>query len=682
MKKAGKAKNKASMATAVIGVIVLLLAIFGIVVSAIGYFTFSNSMKMEYETTTYHIADTAAQLINGDHIQDYLDGREMEEYRNTKTLLDGYCRKINVSLVYVIQVDRSDYGRFVSVFNSINNGLDNSNYTEWELGYRRDTTNDEYRAKYKALYEQTTFHETIYRMNPTDGSHPHITTMVPIKDMYNLTTCILCIQRPASEIRNVTRPYLIIVAASTLLLMLLVVSFLASYMRRQFVRPIRKVAGEAVRFAKDNEKGEPLEGISKLREIDDLAVSIDTMETDMVRYIEEMTTATAEKERMGTELSLASTIQENSLPNSFPAFPDRDEFDIYAVMDPARQVGGDFYNFFLIDEDHLGLVIGDVSGKGVPAALFMMVSNILVTITTERGGTPAEILSFVNDRLCWHNTAEMFVTIWLGILEISTGRIIAANAGHEYPAVESDGKFSILKDPHGFVAGGMSGIKYKDYEIRLNPGDKLFLYTDGVPEATDTENRLFGVDRMLDALNEEPEAGPEKLLGNIRKAVDGFVKEAEQFDDLTMLCLEYRGKESMKAENELEIEAVRENLPEVLAFVDQKLEGTECSPKAAMQIDIAVEEIFVNIADYAYKPDTGKAVVRTEVSEDPVTVTITFIDGGVPYDPTAKEDPDVSLSAEERQIGGLGIFMTKKSMDEISYEYKDGKNILTLKKHL
>ncbi len=552
MKKAGKArtKTKASMATAVIGVIVLLLAIFGIVVSAIGYFTFSNSMKMEYETTTYHIADTAAQLINGDHIQDYLDGREMEEYRNTKTLLDGYCRKINVSLVYVIQVDRSDYGRFVSVFNSINNGLDNSNYTEWELGYRRDTTNDEYRAKYKALYEQTTFHETIYRMNPTDGSHPHITTMVPIKDMYNLTTCILCIQRPASEIRNVTRPYLIIVAASTLLLMLLVVSFLASYMRRQFVRPIRKVAGEAVRFAKDNEKGEPLEGISKLREIDDLAVSIDTMETDMVRYIEEMTTATAEKERMGTELSLASTIQENSLPNNFPAFPDRDEFDIYAVMNPARQVGGDFYNFFLIDEDHLGLVMADVSGKGVPAALFMVIAKTLIKNRAMMGDSPSAILENVNNQLCEGNDAMLFVTVWIGILTISTGKGLAANAGHEHPVLKrAGGRYELVEYRHSPAVATLEGIRFREHEFELNPGDMLFVYTDGVPEATNSENQLFGNERMLEALNRNPEESPAEVLHSVREAVDGFVMDAPQFDDITMLCLKYYGPKGQQKED-------------------------------------------------------------------------------------------------------------------------------------
>jgi sigma-B regulation protein RsbU (phosphoserine phosphatase) len=262
----------------------------------------------------------------------------------------------------------------------------------------------------------------------------------------------------------------------------------------------------------------------------------------MVSYVENLTTFTADKERIVTELSLAGKIQEASIPNEFPAFPDREDFDIFCAMDPAREVGGDFYNFYFVDDDHLALVIGDVSGKGIPAALFMMVTNILISDRTRMGGNPAEILRFLNQEICAHNEAEMFVTVWLGILELSTGRLIAANAGHEYPAIrQPDGGFTLYKDPHGLVVGGMDGTKYKDYELRMEPGSKLFVYTDGVPEATDAENRLFGTDRMLEALNRRAEAAPEQILKNVREAVDGFVKDAEQFDDLTMLCLEYKG---------------------------------------------------------------------------------------------------------------------------------------------
>ena len=211
-------------------------------------------------------------------------------------------------------------------------------------------------------------------------------------------------------------------------------------------------------------------------------------------------------------------------------------------MDPAREVGGDFYDFFLVDDDHLCMVMADVSGKGVPAALFMMASRIILASNAKQGKSPAQILTDTNATICQNNREEMFVTVWLGILEISTGRLIAANAGHEYPVLmEPGGQFELIKDKHGFVIGGMDGVRYKEYELQLQPGSRLFLYTDGVPEATNAENELFGTDRMLAALNENNAAAAEEMLKNVRKAVDGFVKEAEQFDDLTMLGLEYIG---------------------------------------------------------------------------------------------------------------------------------------------
>ena len=273
-----------------------------------------------------------------------------------------------------------------------------------------------------------------------------------------------------------------------------------------------------------------------------LAGNVKSMADGVASYMTNLKAATSERERIGTELSLAARIQENMLPNVFPAFPERPEFDIYAVMDPAKEVGGDFYDFFLIDESHLALVIADVSGKGVPAALFMMISKILVQNAAMAALSPAEVLRAVNNQICANNREEMFITVWFGILDTATGKITAANAGHEYPALmTSGGAFELLKDRHGFVIGGMEDIRYRDYELSLTPGSKLFLYTDGVPEATNAENELFGTDRMLRALNEQPSAAPEKILKNVRRAVDGFVKDAEQFDDLTMLCVEYKG---------------------------------------------------------------------------------------------------------------------------------------------
>ncbi|MBP5349865.1 MAG: serine/threonine-protein phosphatase [Clostridia bacterium] len=251
-----------------------------------------------------------------------------------------------------------------------------------------------------------------------------------------------------------------------------------------------------------------------------------------------------ETARISTELNLATRIQADMVPNIYPAFPDRREFDVYATMDPAKEVGGDFYDFFLVDDDHLCLVMADVSGKGVPAALFMMASKIILANNAMIGKSPAQILTDTNAAICSHTREEMFVTVWLGILEISTGKRVAANAGHEYPVIKhGDGSFELLRDKHGFVIGGMAGMKYKEYELTLEPGSKLFLYTDGVPEATDAENNMFGADRMLEALNEEKEGTTVDILKHVRASVDGFVNGAEQFDDLTMLCMEYRGPE-------------------------------------------------------------------------------------------------------------------------------------------
>lgn len=251
----------------------------------------------------------------------------------------------------------------------------------------------------------------------------------------------------------------------------------------------------------------------------------------------------AERERISHELDMASRIQVSMLPNKFPPFPERDEFEIYATMDPAREVGGDFYDFFFVDDDHLCLIIADVSGKGVPASLYMMISKVILEIYTDLGNSPAEIMESVNKRLIKNNTSDMFVTVWLGILEISSGRMKVANAGHEYPAIKKKGgTFEIYKDSHGIILGGMEDIKYSEYELDMMPGDMIFVYTDGVPEARNTDKEMFGIERMLQALNTDPGAGPEDLLGIVRKAVDGFSDDEEQFDDLTMLCLKYKGK--------------------------------------------------------------------------------------------------------------------------------------------
>jgi serine phosphatase RsbU (regulator of sigma subunit) len=254
-------------------------------------------------------------------------------------------------------------------------------------------------------------------------------------------------------------------------------------------------------------------------------------------------------ERITAELSLATRIQANSLPKVFPPFPDRKEFDLYASMTPAKEVGGDLYDFFLIDDDHLCLVIGDVSGKGIPAALFMMVASSLIYHAAMKETSPAKVLTLVNEQICSRNPEEMFVTVWLAVLEISTGRLTATSAGHEYPALKKAGEsFELFKDRHGVAVGAMDGVRYREYTIDLEPGAKIFVYTDGVAEATNSNEELFGTDRMIAALRNGENGTPQDVLKAVKAGVDEFVGKAPQFDDLTMLCLQYMGPEKTQKE--------------------------------------------------------------------------------------------------------------------------------------
>lgn len=660
----------------IVGSVMVLLLVFSILVSAVGYISFTEAFKSEYAATTWHMADTAALLVKGDEIDDYLaNGGDSDSYRQTKQYLDAYCLKMNVSLIYVIKVDTSDYGSFTSIFNAVG---ENTPYTEWELGYQRETTNDEYAETYRALYSGESSYGTIYRTTKLNGAPPHITTLVPVKNTAGDVVSLLCIQRPMEALTASRRPYLITIAFSTIMLMLLAAIAATFYIRRQFVKPIRRVMDEAQRFAAENRPGEKLgENISRIEDIAALASSIDTMEEEMLQYIDNLTSVTAEKERITTELSLAASIQMDSVPHTFPAFPEREDFDIFASMTPAKEVGGDFYDYFLIDDDHLAMVIADVAGKGIPAALFMMVTKILVSEGARLGVSPAEVLTFVNKRICEHNREEMFVSVWLGILELSTGKLLSANAGHEYPAVmRKDGKFELYKAKHGLVIGAMETVRYENVEMRLNPGDKLFLYTDGVPEATDSEKHLFGLDNMLRSLNRCRSKSPQRIICGITQDVNDFVGDEPPFDDLTALCLELKEGNARR----LVTDAAEDRLPALNEFLERNLSDSDCSSRTKMQIALAAEEIFVNIASYAYPDREGKAEIILEKNKD--TIALTFRDSGIPFDPLKKTDPDTALSAEEREIGGLGIFLVKKNMDDVRYTYQDGYNTLRMTKKL
>ena len=283
-------------------------------------------------------------------------------------------------------------------------------------------------------------------------------------------------------------------------------------------------------------------GIHTGDELEALAHSIEEMDRSLKHYVRENTAITAERERLNTELELAGSIQMDMLPCDFPPFPERSEFDLYASMNPAKEVGGDFYDFFLVDEDHLALVIADVSGKGIPGALFMMMVKIMVQNCVLAGLSPKQVMEQVNEQIAENNSESMFVTVWLGILDIPSGKLTAVNAGHEYPIFKKPGGcYELIKDKHGMAVGTMEGIRYREYEMQFEPGSSLFVYSDGLPEANNRAEELFGIARTLAALNENPDLPPEETLCAVERAVDTFVGDAPQFDDLTMLCFAYHG---------------------------------------------------------------------------------------------------------------------------------------------
>ena len=523
--------------------IVLLLVVFSAFVGAVGFTSFTDALMAQYADGAFRTAETASIFVDADRIDEYLEsGGTSEEYLSVLTRMSRICNYSGSTFIYVIQPDLTDYAHITFLFSTINK---NSNYTVYDFGYVRETTNNDYREKYRALYEGKVEQALVVRDKGYIETDPHITAMVPLKNSDGQTCAILCVQRQMDILVNARNSYLNKILIALTALVVLVITGQSLYLNRVLIQPVKQISEEATRFAEENVTREEklLDRIRNRDEIGLLAGSIDRMEEQIQRYVEDLTKITAEKERIHTELSLATRIQASMLPHTFPAFPDRTEFDLYAMMDPAKEVGGDFYDYFLIDDNHLGIVMADVSGKGIPAALFMMASMISLRSFAHLGTSASETLARTNDAICSNNQEEMFLTVWFGILEISTGKLTAANAGHEYPALmRADGRFELLKDKHCFVIGAMEQMQYKEYELQLEPGTKLFLYTDGVPEATAAGDVMFGTDRMLEALNKAPDAAPEQLLRNVREAVDDFVKDAEQFDDLTMLCFEYRGK--------------------------------------------------------------------------------------------------------------------------------------------
>ena len=536
----------------IISYVLVLLILFSSLVGYIGYTRFTTGMTTAYSETMLKTAETAAATVNPDRLQAYLDnGGADADYRFTNGMLDMLCQKQDFTFIYAYCVDTTDYNHYTIVFNAANQ---NSGYAEddiWTIGHVQETRNDEYRQVYRAFYDGTLSHKTILRTSNLKGAEPFIHTMIPLKGSDGTVKGVLTVQAEMTELNHGRYSYLQLIASALVFCAMIASTAAHYYFGRRIVRPVKLLARETLRFAEENSLAPEgsLKSLSNIGEIRILASSIGRMEKDTLRYMENLTRITSEKERISTEMALAARIQASMLPGDFPPFPDRNDFEIYGSMHPAKEVGGDFYDYFMVSKDYLALVIADVSGKGVPAALFMMISQILVQNAAMAGLSPGAVLETVNQQLCQQNPEEMFVTVWFGILDLKTGDLTAANAGHEYPMLKAPGgAFRTVRDRHSFVLGGMQDLRCREYQMKLDPGSTLFLYTDGVPESTDNEGHQFGLAQTLEALNRTPDASPVQLLRNVEEAVRTFTGDAPPFDDMTMLCIHYNGPQLSSGE--------------------------------------------------------------------------------------------------------------------------------------
>ncbi|WP_461251323.1 SpoIIE family protein phosphatase [Treponema sp. R8-4-B8] len=412
-------------------------------------------------------------------------------------------------------------------------------------------------------------------------------------------------------------------------------------------------------------------------ELGQLARTFNKMTGDLKKAIDENVHEREEKNRINTELAIAREIQASMLPAKFPAFPLRDEFDIFAEMIPAKEVGGDFYDFFLIDKDNLAVVIADVSGKGIPASLFMVNTKTLINYFSS-DKNPKDVFEFINKKLCQNNDACIFVTSIMGIYNIPTGRFVFVNAGHNPPLLKKNGSsFEYIRSKPQIVLAVMRDAKYAQEEITLNGGDTLYFYTDGVTEAMNGSKELFGEERLLDALNKYKLSSPKELIVNIKKEVDYFAAGAQQADDIAMLALHINENKNADTKNEITVEAKKESLNEVIKFLSSKLIKTNYPLNIQNEIEIAVEEVFTNIVNYAYGQEGGRVKISISTENG---ITLKFEDNGQPFNPKEHEAPDLNKPINEREIGGLGLYMIKKIMDRVEYAREDGKNILIISK--
>lgn len=531
----------------------VFITLLSLIMGSIGFLTYYNGIVGRYETYLHDILKLAMTEIDGDDLERCIrEKSKSEQYERTQDFLNRIKEYYDIKYIYIVKpmnLDETD--NMMDVMAGITRAEAEEDYDYYSVELGR-LTGDYYSPEIVRYYMDACAipGEVSFYRNKSEEFGYMYTGMIPILDSAGEPVAVLAADLSMQEITRVWQRYWMIVGAEILILVTFFLFSMYQWLRKRVIAPLKQLEEVSASFVESSRQTQDPARIDFKRadihtgdEMEVLSDALNAMFDDTRRYMTNLLSVTAEKEKIGAELNVATQIQADMLPRIFPAFPDRREFDLYAFMHPAREVGGDFYDFFLIDEDHLCMVIADVSGKGVPAALFMVIAKTLIKNQAMMGDDPADILGKVNEQLCEGNDAMLFVTVWISILTISTGKGIAANAGHEHPVIRrAGGSYELVVYRHSPAVAAMEGMRFRQHSFELHPGDRLFVYTDGVPEATNAENELFGNERMLDVLNSQPDRKlHHALLETMKREIDIFVGEAPQFDDITMLCLDYFG---------------------------------------------------------------------------------------------------------------------------------------------
>ena len=512
--------------------IVMLCVVISVVSCVVGFLQYNDTIRRLYNKNGYMLGSIILDQIDGDRIAEYTQTWMADEYYSE---MANYLKEVEMAsgAAYIYIAVPCENGEMRYVYDS--SGMNIGDYDPISAYYEEVC----------AVYETGERQEGYFVRK--SAKYGYLTSSImAVKDRNGNIAALLFVDIHMELIVSTLVSYVLRAAIICSGLLVVFCVFYWFLLRRILLRPIAIIRQNAFDFANsDAQLTDTLEQIQTGDELQELAQSVSTMEHDIIEYIAHVQHVTAEKERIGAELDIATHIQSSMLPCIFPAFPDRKEFDVYASMNPAKEVGGDFYDFFMVDDRHLAIVMADVSGKGVPAALFMVIGKTLIKDHTQPEISLGVVFSDVNNLLCASNSEGMFITAFEGVLDLVTGEFRYVNAGHEVPFLYREGSFQAYKIKPGFVLAGMEGIRYSEGVLTLEPGDKIFQYTDGVTEATNGHNELYRMERLDAVLNRNSERTPDEIINSVKEDIDRFVGDAPQFDDITMLCLEY--KERMEA---------------------------------------------------------------------------------------------------------------------------------------